>query len=398
MRARGWRVEAAASGTANEPALDDVFDHVHELPLSRSITDAGGMLRSFLAVWRILDRSFDVVHVHTPIAGIVTRAAARARRWQRRPAVVYTAHGFHFHRDGHPVTNTLFLAIEKTAGLATDRLVVINEEDAAAARRFGIVPPHRLRPMPGIGVDTSYFAPDVAGAGDVAAVRNRIGLPDGAPYFLVIGELNANKRPTDVISALAAMSHRESHLVFLGSGPERDRVEALRDALALSDRVHLMGQVADVRPWIAGSSALVLASHREGLPRSIMEALSMEVPAIVSAARGSRQLVGADAGSVVPIGGVRQLASAMDQILDRPERARAMGRRGREKMRQRYDVTTLLGEHEAMYVDLLARRRRRFSSPYPAPTSGLVAPVGGLAPLPVRDGGDPFNLNEVLHG
>jgi glycosyltransferase involved in cell wall biosynthesis len=361
MRARGWRVEAAASGATDEAAIVEAFDQVHEVPLSRSITDLGGMIRSFRAVSRILDRSFDIVHVHTPIAGIVARAAVRMRLGSARPKVVYTAHGFHFHRNGALLTNTLFLGIEKAAGFATDRLVVINDDDAAAARRYRLLPPDRLRPMPGIGVDTMRYTRAAVRADDVEGVRHHLAIPEQAPWFLIIGELNANKRPTDVISALALMRHREAHLVLLGTGPAQAMVEEHRDRLGLQDRVHLMGEVADVRPWLAGCTALILASQREGLPRSIMEALSMEVPVITSAARGSRQLVSTDAGWVVPIGDVGEFAAAMDRALDQPEQACALGRHGREKMRERYDLPILLREHQTMYDDLLARRRARLA-------------------------------------
>jgi glycosyltransferase involved in cell wall biosynthesis len=354
-------VEAAASGATGEAQVVEAFDRVHEVPLSRSITDIGGMIRSFRAVSRVLDRDFDIVHVHTPIAGIVTRAAVRARPGRDRPMAVYTAHGFHFHRDGRRLTNALFLGIERAAGYATDRLVVINDEDAAAARQYRIVPPHRLRPMPGIGVDTLRYTREAVRSGDAEEVRRRIGIPDTTPWFLVIGELNDNKRPTDVVSALGIARHREAHLAFLGTGPDRAQVEQHRDRLGLGDRVHLMGEVADVRPWLAACNALILASQREGLPRSIMEALSMEVPVIASAARGSRQLVGTDAGYVVPIGGIGELASAMDLVLDRPDQARSLARRGRDRMREQYDLPILLHEHQLMYDDLLARRRARLA-------------------------------------
>ena len=147
----------AANGASGEPVLHAAFDHVYELPLSRSIVDLASLVRGERAISRLLGAGHDIVHVHTPIAAFITRYAARRLPAERRPVVIYTAHGFHFHQGGRAVTNASFLAAERLAGRWTDRLVVINDEDEIAARKHQIVPSNRLVRMPGIGIDTSWF-------------------------------------------------------------------------------------------------------------------------------------------------------------------------------------------------------------------------------------------------
>jgi glycosyltransferase involved in cell wall biosynthesis len=178
------------------------------------------------------------------------------------------------------------------------------------------------------------------------------------PYFVTVGELNRNKRPTDIVTALAKMVDREPALLFLGDGPERATVQRLAAELGVADRVILPARwFPDVRPFVAGAIALVHASKREGLPRSIMEALCLETPVIASAARGSRELVGSDRGQAVPIGDTAQLAAAMDWFARHPDDRGAMGKRGRELMVERYDLERIIGEHEQLYCDLLADGR-----------------------------------------
>jgi glycosyltransferase involved in cell wall biosynthesis len=125
------------------------------------------------------------------------------------------------------------------------------------------------------------------------------------------------------------------------------------------NRVHFLGVVADVRPVICAAIALMLPSSREGLARSIMEALSLEVPVIASTARGNRELVGADSGLLFDTGDVRALAGAMDWLIDHPVERRAMGLRGRERMVGRYDLSILVQMHEALYREMLAQRSGR---------------------------------------
>ncbi len=81
FREMGWHVDAAANGATSNPDLVGIFDQLHELPLSRSILDVRGILRAMSAITRILDRDYDIVHVHTPIAAFVTRAAIGVCTW-----------------------------------------------------------------------------------------------------------------------------------------------------------------------------------------------------------------------------------------------------------------------------------------------------------------------------
>ncbi len=359
LREAGWRVEAAAQGATSDPAILAAFDAVHELPMSRSVRNLGAIARSWGEVSALLGDGYDIVHVHTPIAGFITRAAIHRIPRERRPAAVYTAHGFHFHRGGRRMTNGVFLTLERVAGRWTDRLVVINDDDEAAARRYRIVPPSRLVRMPGIGIDTRAYARDAVHPGAMLQASEALGIPPGAPMFVVVAELSANKRPLDIALALARMHDRTSHLVYLGEdGSETDSLRELVAAQNLSDRIHLAGMVGDVRPYVAQATALVLASKREGLPRSIMEALALEVPVITSASRGSPDLVGTDAGIVVPIGDTSALAAAMDRIVADPAAAKAMGRAGRRRMVERYEYRHVVRRHITMYEGLLASRRR----------------------------------------
>lgn len=189
----------------------------------------------------------------------------------------------------------------------------------------------------------------------VAAERERLELPAAGPTFVVIGELNANKRQADAIAALAAMDHRDAQLVFLGVGRERLPLETLARERGLADRVHFGGLVEDVRPTLLGSTSLITTSKREGLSRSVMEALALEIPVVASSARGNEELVGED-GFVVETGDARALAGAMDWLIEHPAEQRAFGRRGRQRMVDRYDLSHLIVRHEALYAGMLAER------------------------------------------
>ncbi len=300
----------------------------------------------------------DIVHVHTPLAALVTRLAAHRLPAVRRPSIVYTAHGFHFYSGGSPVSNLLFRSAERIAGRWTDRLIVINDEDERAARKFRLVPTRRLVRMRGVGVDTSYYTSLRASPDEESEVLARLGMPPGSRYFVVVAEFTPNKRHADVLRALARMEDAEAHVVFAGDGPLRASMQDLANQLGLRDRVRFMGFVDDVRPLLRHATAAILASGREGLPRSIMESLAVATPVISSAARGVGELLYPDRGIVVPVGDVREFARAMDWLLAHPAEARGMGLEGQRKMRESYELQVVIAEHERLYADVMIERRK----------------------------------------
>ena len=121
----------------------------------RNLTTALATARRLLRAGR-----YDVVHTHTPVASLVVRLAVPCLPSRSRPTVVYTAHGFHFgasEREGP--AEWLFSRFERLAGRWTDRLIVINADDLATARRLRLVAPERLCLLPGIGVDLDWYRP-----------------------------------------------------------------------------------------------------------------------------------------------------------------------------------------------------------------------------------------------
>lgn len=106
---------------------------------------------------------------------------------------------------------------------------------------------------------------------------------------------------------------------------------------------------------MASAVAFMLNSRREGLARSVMEALALETPVIASTARGDRELVGDD-GFIVEIGDVDGFAAAMDWLIEHPEERTEMGRRGRRRMVEGYDVRLVIRLHDELYAAMIAER------------------------------------------
>jgi glycosyltransferase involved in cell wall biosynthesis len=353
FRARGWQVDAMARAGKEWEQCAPEFDQTWQIPWSRNPLDPRNIIKAAPQVRDIVQREgYDLVHTHTPVASFVVRAALRQMQQQGQLAVCYTAHGFHFYRNGPLLRNAVFLGLEKIAGRWTDYLVVINREDAEAARRHRIVPPDRVQYMPGIGVDLEYYNPEQVDPSHVAQLRGELGLAPTDRLFVMVAEFIPRKRHKDVLQAVAQLQRPEVHVAFAGRGPLLEPMQDLAAQLNIANQMHFLGFRRDIPVLIRASEALLLASQHEGLPRSAMEALGMATPVIGSAIRGLDDLLNEAGGILYDMGDVAGLAQSIAYVLDNPEQARAIGQQGFQHIRS-YDVQHIIELHETMYAHAL---------------------------------------------
>jgi glycosyltransferase involved in cell wall biosynthesis len=355
FRSQGWIVDGMSSDISSCKECSEAFDRVWDVNFSRNPLELKNL---FLAPQRILEvvaeRQYDIVHVHTPIASFITRYTLNSLRKQKKTKVIYTAHGFHFHQGGNSLKNMVFVNLEKLAGAWTDYLVVINRDDEQAAKHYQIISPERLYYMPGIGVDLNYYNRKNVSDADIIRVRQEIGLLPTNPLFLAIAEFTANKRHRDMVEALAQLKRPEAHLAIAGVGPKAlmDETRKLATDLGVEDRVHLLGYRRDIPTLICASVATLLVSEREGLPRSVMESLCLGTPVIGTNIRGIKDLLAGECGLLIQVGDIAGIAAAMTSMLDRPEEAQNMGKKG-EKYMAGYDLQQIVQLHEDLYTEAM---------------------------------------------
>jgi len=266
--------------------------------------------------------------------------------------VIYTAHGFHFIKGAPRFKNLLFIFLEKLAGKWTDYLIVINKDDHEAALKYRIINSANLLYISGIGLDSKYYDPDMVSVEDVEEVRNELGLGNGNKYFLMVGEFNKNKCQSESVQALYSLNNPTIHIVFAGEGSTMSSVRELAKELGIADRIHLLGYRKDIPRLLKGSLALLLTSRREGLPRCILEAMSLEVPVIATDIRGSKELLADGAGILYQPGNIEDLRKAMDYIINNPEEAALMGSKGRKQVLEKYEIDKIIQLHESLYKKL----------------------------------------------
>ena len=339
----GHEVVAAC---ADGPLAAEVRAHgirVESVPFERRALGVRGHWRAWRALGSLLRRErFDIVHVHTPVAGLIGRLAA----WRARtPRIVYTAHGFYFHERMPAWQRAPVIALEWLGGRVTDVLLTQAEEDAEAARRLHLCRGGVIAAI-GNGVDPARFRPP-ANAAERTDLRAALGLSPDACVIVAVGRLVAEKGYLELFAAMRSVA---ATLLVVGERLASDHARGIGNAVetvmedeVLGARIRFLGHRTDVDRILRAADLFTLPSHREGMPRSIIEAMMSALPVVATDIRGSREeVVEGATGLLVPVGDAGALSEALDRLVRDPALRERMGAAGRTRALALYDESLVV--------------------------------------------------------
>lgn len=274
-------------------------------PLSKSNLKAIRQLSHIMK-----ETSFDVVHCHTPVGGVVARLVAGKYR-KTGTKIFYTAHGFHFYK-GAPLINWLvYYPAEWLCSWKTDLQITINREDYKRARKCF----HAKKTLyiPGVGIDIQKFGNKTI---DISNKREELGVAEDETIILSIGELNKNKNHEVIIRALQKLNNKKIRYFIAGKGPLRSYLENLIGDLGLNENISLLGYRTDIHELCQAADFFVFPSYREGLSVALMEAMASSLPCICGNIRGNNDLIVPGKGGYLVDGkNVRSWTAAIEKMM-----------------------------------------------------------------------------------
>jgi glycosyltransferase involved in cell wall biosynthesis len=191
-----------------------------------------------------------------------------------------------------------------------------------------------------------------------AELRARLGIASGQPVILIVGRLSKEKGHLVLLRAfhqLVAAGVRNAHLLVVGEGPERPRIEAAIRYLGLGESVTLTGQVPTAEPYYGIADLAVLSSFSEGSPNALLEAMSARVPIVATAVGGVPEIVtGRVSALLVPPRNPEALCLAMRELLANPDLARDLAARSSQLILSRHSVEIRARRLVAIYLAALA--------------------------------------------
>ncbi len=297
----------------------------------------------------------DLVHTHTAKAGTLGRLAALLTGV---PAVVHTFHGHVLEGYFGPALSRLFLRIERAMARITDRIIVLSPRLRDRLLAMGIGRPEQVEVIP-LGLDLSRFLGIPRQGKDL---RTALRIPDGAPLLGIVGRLVPIKDHPTLFLALASLTGpgRAAHLLVVGDGEERQRLERLVRHLGLGPRVHFLGWRNDLEAILGGLDVLICASQNEGTPVALIEAMAAGVPVLSTDVGGVGDLVAhGETGWLVPPGDPLALAQGIQRLLADPDLRRHLAAAARPVVLERYDAKGLIHRMEALYEGLIVEKGGR---------------------------------------
>ena len=252
----------------------------------------------------------------------------------------------------------LRLGITQMAGLLAGRLVV---DSKAIANMFPSSIQKKIRLVYN-GVDPEYYDPK---AFDPRVARRAFSIQPLQPVVGFIGRLHPNKRPHDLLPAMAVIRQRwpDCLLLVAGDGELMQPLQETMFQLGLSENVHFLGYVRDVREMLSAIDVLAMPSGVEPLGRVQLEAMAMAKPVVATAAGGIPETITSETGRIVPVGQPQELAAAISFMLEDRERAMEMGRRGREHILSHFTLESYVQGLEGVIIEILSNGKTSLRDP-----------------------------------
>jgi glycosyltransferase involved in cell wall biosynthesis len=334
QRQKGYRVGFVFSPSVETEHLRNLGFEIYEVPIPRNMNP----LADIKSIWQI--RSLFkrlkpvLIHTHTSKGGLVGRAAAYLASV---PCIVHTIHGFPFAEGMSRVKYWTFVYVERFLALFTNIMFSQSEEDVIQGKQYKILPKEqRIRHISN-GIDLTRFS-----GRENLKVTNKLtselNLKKNEVLILTIGRINHEKGYYEIIEALSMLS-KNIHLISVGfdEGHKAILEEKIKE-FNLEKQVHWLGLRQDIPDLMAQCQIFVLASHREGVPRSLIEAQAMGLACIATDIRGCREvIIKNQTGILIPAKNVQELRIALQYLLDNPREAKKYALAGERRVRGAFD-------------------------------------------------------------
>jgi len=264
------------------------------VPFTRKITIIKDLYATY-KLYRILIREKpDIVHTHTPKAGIVGMLASY---FARVPARLHTVAGL-------PLVETtgfkrFILNYVEQLTYRCSTMVYPNSfglKEIILKNRF--TTKNKLKIIgngSSNGIDTSYFDPELFLSLENNTLKSELGVESNDFVFIFVGRVVSDKGINELVEAFDRFCILEQDIKLLIVGPLEDELDPLNKQTKLlinnNDKIILAGYQNDVRPYFAISDSLVFPSYREGFPNVVMQAGAMGLPSIVSDINGCNEII-----------------------------------------------------------------------------------------------------------
>jgi glycosyltransferase involved in cell wall biosynthesis len=303
----------------------------------------------------------DVVHTHSAKAGILGRFAAHGLKGtygpSHIPAIVHGVHGLAFHKYQSSILNKFYIAIERAAAKRTDFFVCVADAMTRQSLDAGIGEPGQYVTAYS-AIDEDAFLKDIP-AGEIAAFRKKYDIPEKAVVLVTIARLFHLKGHEFIIESARSLAPMFPNCIwlFVGDGILTESLKERISQLGLADRFRFTGlmPLSAIPLAIQASDILVHCSLREGLARTLPQAMLCGKPVVTFDLDGAPEVVNPQTGRLIPPQDIDGLTAACSQLISDKGLREALGSAGRQQVREKFAPATMVDCIEGVYKRLVKK-------------------------------------------
>ena len=299
----------------------------------------------------------DIVHTHSAKAGILGRFAAHSLKgkWaDNLPVVVHTIHGLAFHPYQNQLINKFYIAVEKCAAKRTDFFISVADAMTAQATAAGIGLPEKFVTAYSAIEEEDFLQPILDQ--QRKDFRQKYQIPEDTIVLITIARLFMLKGHKYIIESAKHLSEQFDNAVwlFVGDGNLSEFYKKQVYELGLAHCIKFTGLLppSQIPVAIQSSDILVHCSLREGLARTLPQAMLCAKPAVSFDIDGAREVVNENTGRLIEPKNIEQLTKACAKLLEDKELRDKLGKAGREFVKEKFAPETMVDIIESVYEKL----------------------------------------------
>jgi glycosyltransferase involved in cell wall biosynthesis len=299
----------------------------------------------------------DIVHTHSAKAGVLGRFTAYSLKgkWgENLPVIVHTIHGLAFHSYQSRWLNSFYIAVEKSAAKRTDSFISVADAMTEQALAAGIGKREKYVTAYSAIEEDDFLKPSPE---EEKSFRLKYGIPEDAIVIVTIARLFMLKGHEYIIESAKRLSKQFDNAVwlFVGDGNLADHFKQQVQQLGLAEKIKFTGLLppSQIPLAIQSSDILVHCSLREGLARTLPQAMLCGKPAISFDVDGAKEVVNENTGRLIEPKNIEQLTKACAELIKNEDLRDKLGRTGREAVKEKFAPETMVDKIEEVYKYLL---------------------------------------------
>ena len=328
--------------------------NTYGLQMTRKITPIKDLV-SVLKLFFFLRREKpEIVHTHTPKAGIVGMMAAKAARV---PIRLHTVAGLPL-LETKGIKRKLLNFIEKLTYKCATKVYpnsfglkyIIEQEKFTKPSKLKIIGNGSSN-----GINTTYFKKEVINKSVVQKLKIQLGLLEKDFVFIFVGRIVGDKGINELVESFSMLNDKYENIKLLLIGPLEEDLDPIsnksKEIIKNNKSILVQGYINDVRPYFVLSDVLVFPSYREGFPNVVMQGGALGLPSIVTDINGCNEIITENTnGKIIPVKNTNALYDAMEYFILNINECSEMKISARKRIVNKYErrsfLTALLKEYK----------------------------------------------------